>query len=35
VDVEACVQDLLQKYGPQATLAVLPEGPQTIPYLVK
>jgi hypothetical protein len=27
------VAELLQKYGPDATICVLPEGPQTIPYL--
>jgi len=32
-DVEATLWDLLRKYGPQATICVLPEGPQTIPYI--
>jgi nickel-dependent lactate racemase len=32
-DVEATVADLLRKYGPAATICVLPEGPQTIPYV--
>jgi nickel-dependent lactate racemase len=32
-DIEATVYDLLQKYGPNATICVLPEGPQTIPYV--
>lgn len=32
-DVEATVADLLRKYGPSATICVLPEGPQTIPYV--
>jgi len=32
-DIEATVWDLLRKYGPQATICVLPEGPQTIPYI--
>jgi nickel-dependent lactate racemase len=32
-DIEATVAGLLQKYGPDATVCVLPEGPQTIPYL--
>ena len=31
--IEATLEELLQKYGPQATVCVLPEGPQTIPYL--
>jgi nickel-dependent lactate racemase len=33
--VEACLAELIKKYGPQAAIAVLPEGPQTIPYLRK
>jgi len=32
-DVSACVADLLTAAGPEARLAVLPQGPQTIPYL--
>jgi nickel-dependent lactate racemase len=32
-DVQATLRALLQKHGPQARLCVLPEGPQTIPYL--
>ena len=32
-DIEATIAELLQKYGPRATLCVLPEGPQTIPYI--
>src|SRR6185295_472228 len=32
-DIEASVQDTLRPAGPQATLCVLPQGPQTIPYL--
>lgn len=32
-DIEATLWDLLRKYGPQATICVLPEGPQTIPYI--
>ena len=32
-DVSACVADLLAAAGPEARLAVLPQGPQTIPYL--
>jgi nickel-dependent lactate racemase len=31
--VEECVRKLLKKYGADASIAVLPEGPQTIPYL--
>jgi nickel-dependent lactate racemase len=31
--VEATVTELLKKYGPRAKICVLPEGPQTIPYL--
>ena len=31
--IEETVSDLLAKYGPDATICVLPEGPQTIPYL--
>jgi lactate racemase len=32
-DVEARVSSLLGEFGPDATLCVLPQGPQTIPYL--
>lgn len=32
-DIAATVAELLSKYGPAATICVLPEGPQTIPYL--
>jgi nickel-dependent lactate racemase len=32
-DVEAAVRDALKRAGPGATLCVLPQGPQTIPYL--
>ncbi|MDQ3702708.1 MAG: nickel-dependent lactate racemase [Chloroflexota bacterium] len=32
-DVETRVGELLAEYGPQARLCVLPQGPQTIPYL--
>jgi nickel-dependent lactate racemase len=31
--IEATVSELLKKYGPQASICVLPEGPQTIPYV--
>ena len=32
-DIAATVADLLAEYGPDATICVLPQGPQTIPYL--
>ena len=32
-DIEAAVAELLPKYGSGATICVLPEGPQTIPYV--
>ncbi len=32
-DVETTVARLLDRYGPGATLCILPQGPQTIPYL--
>ncbi|HEX2185711.1 MAG TPA: nickel-dependent lactate racemase [Chloroflexota bacterium] len=32
-DIETTVARLLEEYGPQATLCVLPQGPQTIPNL--
>ncbi len=32
-DIEATVADLQAKFGPDARLCVIPEGPQTIPYL--
>ncbi len=32
-DVTATLRDLLQAFGPDSTACVLPEGPQTIPYL--
>jgi nickel-dependent lactate racemase len=32
-DVEATIAHLLAEYGPDSTLCVLPQGPQTIPYL--
>ena len=34
-DVGAATLDALARFGPQARLCVLPEGPQTIPYLVR
>ena len=32
-NIGATVAELLRKYGPGATICVLPEGPQTIPYV--
>jgi nickel-dependent lactate racemase len=32
-DIEATVAELLERHGPDASICVLPEGPQTIPYL--
>lgn len=32
-DIEQTLAELRRKYGPQARICVLPEGPQTIPYL--
>jgi hypothetical protein len=32
-DVTASVDETLRRAGPAATLCVLPQGPQTIPYL--
>ena len=32
-DVGAATDDALRRFGPEARLCVLPEGPQTIPYL--
>ncbi len=32
-DIPAAVQQLVARNGPQTTLCVLPEGPQTIPYV--
>jgi len=32
-DIGATVAELLREYGPGAALCVLPEGPQTIPYI--
>jgi len=31
--IETTVEELMKRYGPQATICVLPEGPLTIPYL--
>ena len=33
-DVEATVSEMLVRYGPKARVCVLPQGPQTIPYVV-
>ena len=32
-DLERCVAEELAAAGPQARLAVVPDGPQTIPYV--
>ncbi len=34
-DVSATVRELLAELGPDARVCVLPEGPQTIPYVVQ
>jgi nickel-dependent lactate racemase len=34
-NIEATIAELLQRYGPDARIAVLPEGPQTIPYVLE
>ena len=34
-DLGATVRELMAEYGPDATLAVLPQGPQTIPYVAE
>jgi len=34
-DIQSTVEELLERYGPQATVCVLPEGPQTIPYVLE
>jgi lactate racemase len=33
LDIEATLMMLIERYGPGARVAVLPEGPQTVPYL--
>ena len=33
--VEETVAILLDRYGPEATVGVLPEGPMTIPYVAR
>ena len=30
-DIEMCISELLEKYGPAASICVIPEGPQTVP----
>lgn len=32
-NIEAALGELLQRFGPNARIAVLPEGPQTVPYV--
>ena len=32
-NIEETLEDVLKKYGHQASICVLPEGPQTIPYV--
>lgn len=34
-DVETVLATLLERYGPDARIAVLPEGPQTVPYVAE
>jgi nickel-dependent lactate racemase len=34
VSIEHTVAQLLEKYGEEATICILPEGPQTVPYVV-
>ena len=31
--VEGTLTELMSRYGPQASICILPEGPQTIPYV--
>jgi lactate racemase len=31
--IEATVSELIKKYGPDAQICILPEGPQTVPYV--
>ena len=33
-DIAGLVDDLVKKIGPDACICILPEGPQTIPYLI-
>jgi nickel-dependent lactate racemase len=32
--IEDAIHDLLKEYGPKAKICILPEGPQTIPYIL-
>jgi nickel-dependent lactate racemase len=32
-DIDATVESLVRRYGPETSICVLPEGPQTIPYI--
>ena len=32
--VESCVEFLVNKIGPDAKICILPEGPQTVPYII-
>ena len=34
-DIQATLHQLLERFGPDARVAVLPEGPQTVPYVVE
>ena len=34
-NIEATVEQLLRKYGRRASICILPEGPQTIPYICR
>ena len=34
-DVSATLRLLLDRYGPHSTACVLPEGPQTVPYVAR
>jgi len=34
-DLQATIDGLIQQYGLQARIAVLPEGPVTVPYVAK
>jgi hypothetical protein len=34
-EIEDTLAELLERYGPEATVCVLPEGPQTVPYVMK
>ena len=32
---ESLIQDLVKEMGPETRICILPEGPQTIPYILK